>query len=122
MNEKEKFEEELKLHMNEGFQKDPPSSNFTHLVMQKIENAPVKPTIKQKPLVGIGGWLVFGGFAVLMLIALLSNAESSFHIELPKIKFDHLWSHYSLIPVTFLAVAIFIFADTLYRKKQRKWN
>ena len=120
MNEENKIREEvLKKALNEDFKKEIPSSNFTHLVMQKVEAAEMKKATHQKPLVGFVGWLIFGAFAVLMVFAIFGKGNSSFQIEIPDINMDKFWSTYSLIPATFFAVALLIFADTLIRKRRK---
>ncbi|OIQ36280.1 MAG: hypothetical protein BM555_02970 [Crocinitomix sp. MedPE-SWsnd] len=120
MNEENKREAELREAVNADFKKEIPSSNFTHLVMQKVEATELKKAAHQKPLVGFVGWLIFGAFALLMVFALFAQGESSFKLELPDINMKKFWSTYSLIPLTLFAIAILIFADTMIRKKRKK--
>jgi len=120
MNEENKREEELKEALSANFKKETPSSNFTHLVMQKVESAEIKKAAHQKPLVGFVGWLIFGAFALLMVFSFFGQGESSFKIDLPEIDMEKFWSTYSIIPLAFFAIAILVFTDTIIRRRRNK--
>jgi ABC-type methionine transport system permease subunit len=119
--EKKQIEKDLEAVVNTDIQKTELSSNFSHLVMQKVEAAELKKAGHNMPMVGFTGWLVFGIFGLLMALTFFIKGEgNSFRIELPDIDYNHLWSTYYLIPFVFLAVAILIFVDILIRKRSKK--
>lgn len=117
MNEENK---DLKESINKDFKKEVPSTNFTHLVMQKIEASEVKKSVKHQPVIGWGGWLIASLMLALIVSSVFLVEESSFEISLPKINYEKILSTFSLTPTILLAVSILIFTDTIIRKKRKK--
>jgi hypothetical protein len=117
MNEENK---DLRKSINEDFKNEVPSSNFTHLVMQKVEAAEIKKSARQNPIIGWGGWLI----AVILLALIASPVflaeENSFEFSLPQFNYEKILSTFSLVPAIILAISILIFTDTIIRKKRKK--
>lgn len=111
-------DEMLSKAVNESFNEDGLSSNFTHQVMGKIDQLEKSP--KRKPLVAWWAWIIIGGsFATALILAILNAPmpeERTIVIE------DNVYDTYSEIstylPYVLVGMAIILFERIInFRKK-----
>ena len=98
-------------------------SNFTHQMMQKIEQEAERKASAKKRLVTPMGWLIFGGFATLITCSLIfGDFSSSETISLPKFDISQHTDKIQLVVATVFAISALVLIDTIYRRKSKKLN
>ena len=122
MNLDEKLKDkDLENLMGDNFKKETPSSNFTHLVMQKVGEQEIKSEATPTPLVGKIAWLFFAFFGLVISLALIYNKPltQELNISFPEFDFTNFEGAYGIIVSIIAMVFVLTLTDMLLRNNRQ---
>jgi hypothetical protein len=114
-------DKDLENLMGDNFKKETPSSNFTHLVMQKVAREEINTEKTSMPLVSRLAWFIFSIFALLIGLALIFNKrmDTGLLISLPEFDFTNFEGWYGIIVSIIATVSVLTLTDMLLRNNRQ---
>ena len=116
------LDKDLQEAINEESSSQELSSNFTFKVMDKVEQIDLKREIKKSPLVNWVSGLIFTLFGILITLILLLGERGgsiAINIDFTTLQDRSFVKTFMLVLIIVLVVGIFVFADTLLRKRNK---
>jgi hypothetical protein len=118
--ENEQIDEALEGFANEKAEIGLPS-NFTYLMMQKIEKEAARKVTAKKALITPLAWVIFGGFTALITASLIfGNFSTAVSISLPEIDLTKHADKIKLAAGTVFAIGTLVLLDTVYRRRAKR--